>query len=332
MLALLFSVTLAMSLSPAAVPRVEQIARILAPLTDLRALSTEGPGTWCSGEKDDVLWLAVEQEHASGLDCLLQAGVAPRCSVSGRSIKKRRRPTCPPPNGGVPLPPAPDWVTRLAPLLLDEDEPINIQLVEGGPGLHLTHSLNHYIMIRAATGWLLLPESIGLSDLDHPRNKLRIMETSQMTHTPSWGVIAAFYDGGNGLGEADTQLYIVVPESGSLRVLARRTIGVFRWVSAEEDRPDNPFARRRRAEVAVTLQPTFTPEGVLHLRLIEKSLGQLSQFCSRQEIANRRAMESEICPLPLLMQVRDDKGAWQFSGDKWVRVTAAASRRPSPGL
>ena len=330
MLAFLINLVLALAPSPnPADPHIEQVARILAPLTELRALNVYGPATFCPGDQEASLWLAIEQEQQTGLDCLLRSRVAPRCAVSTLPISKRDNPICPPKNGGTQ--PASDWIPRLAPLLLDEEKGVDIEPVKSGLGLHLTNrATDHYIMIRAATGWLLLPQSIGLSDLDDARNRLQIVETTQMTKTPSWGVIAAFYDAGTELGDADTELYIVVPQKDALRVLAHRTIGVYRWVLPQE-LLRQPFTRIPRSEVAVTLTPTFTADGLLQLRLVEKSLGRLSQFCSRKEIAGNRAIDSEICPLPLITQVRDAQGTWQLLGDKWVRATAAAPRRRSPG-
>lgn len=329
MLPLLLIVVPALALAPGPVDaRVQQVARILAPLTDVRAVSLSGPASFCTGEQEDALWLQIEHDSKRGLDCILRSTRAPRCAATSQPLSKRKTPICPPKDGGPSAVPAPDWISRLTPLLLDEDAPVGIEPLEGGVGLHLTHGADHFVMIRAATGWLLLPQSIGLSDAGDPRNELYVVETTQMTKSQSWGVIAAFYDGGTGLGQQDTELYVVTPEKDALRIVAQRTIGVSRWVAADEARPRSPVGRVRRYEVAVSLKPTFTPDGLLKLRLTKQSLGHLSQFCSRKEIAGNQAVDSEICPLPLITRVRDDRGIWKLSGEKWMRVTAPAPRRP----
>lgn len=329
MLPLLLSVVLAMALQAEPVdPRVQQVARILAPLTDVRAVSLSGPASFCASDKEDALWLQIEHENKRGLDCILRPTSAPRCAATSQPIEKRKTPACTPKDGGHPGTPAPDWISRLAPLLLDEDAPVEIEPLEGGAGMHLTHIADHFVMIRASTGWLLLPQSIGLSDAYDPRNELRIVETTQLTKSPSWGVIAAFYDGGTEQGQRDTDLYIVAPEKDVLRIVAQRTIGVFRWVAPDEEQHRSPTGRSRRHQVAVTLKPTFTPDGLLKLRLTEQSLGHLSQFCSRKEIAGNQAADSEICPLPLITQVRDARGTWTLTGEKWVRVKTPTLRQP----
>lgn len=333
-LSILLRLALAVAPSEARVdPQVDQIAAILAPLADLRSIGLVELGPGCPGVKGDGTGLLIERERSPSLICALQAGAAPLCSSVARlNLNRSGALQCAASEGVIPMPQAPDWVTRLAPIFLDESSSKLIEPARSGPGLVLNHSFDYFVMIRAETGWLLLRRPVGLADFADARYVVRVIDTTPLTGMRSWGILASFYSGGSESGEFDTELYVVVPEKDALRLLAQRTLGVSRWVASPEGRGPLPAARNlsARSHVAVTLKPALTPDGLLHLRLTEKSLGKMSHFCSQKEISRNQTIDSEICPLPLITQVRDDAGTWKLVGDKWTRVSTSVTRRSLP--
>jgi hypothetical protein len=134
------------------------------------------------------------------------------------------------------------------------------------PAIAITIDDTLFVAIRTEDGWRRSSEPV---DRMSRLAAQRVIDTSALTASPSFGVISASYDGGSESGTETTTLTVLRPTETGLAAVAAIQVGQFTWLLAAEDRRRYPKAATSldaRPHVEVQLVPTIAP-GVLSLRV-----------------------------------------------------------------
>ena len=266
----------ASSIVPAPAPPPEVAAPVAQPalldlvdradLTLVAIVEAEG----CGGGGSRSWIVSGLDTHGAGATCVGDGRDAPRCVMfAGVTADHLNEVMCTKRALGRPVA-VPAWAPDVLASMraIPADQRWQAVPIEEGPrpALALTIDDALFIAIRTETGWLRSREPVErMSRLAAHR----VLETSALTGSPSYGVITSSYDGGSESGTETTTLSILRPTGTALAAVASIQLGQFTWLLAAEDRRKYPEAATSldaRPHVEVQLVPELA-KGGLSLRV-----------------------------------------------------------------
>ncbi|MBA3452926.1 MAG: hypothetical protein H0T42_07535 [Deltaproteobacteria bacterium] len=182
------------------------------------------------------------------------------------------------------------------------------------PSLAITVDEQLFVAIRADAGWLRTAEPVDQMMRLAGR---RVLDTTPLTGTQSFGVITSSYSGGSGSGTETTTLTVLQPTEHGLASLATIQIGQFTWILASEDRkryPKGAESLDARPHVEVQLAPRIEP-GALVLAVERETIAKHLQGTCEPSSDD----EAELDAPCILRELKAKAGRYKLVEGTFVR-------------
>jgi hypothetical protein len=174
-----------------------------------------------------------------------------------------------------------------------------------------------FVAIRTGDGWRRSDEPVEQLGRFAAR---RVLDTSTLTASPSYGVITSSYDGGSESGTEITALSILRPTGTGLASVASIQLGQFTWILPAPDRRTHRKAASdldARPHVEVQLVPEFAP-GVLSLRVQRDVISKaLAGRCAEREATDDLELLDPPC---IRAAMRARKGRYRLTVEGFIAV------------